>query len=266
MSQQFRRTWQPHRVGQVLITVQIDPLDGEFHIDRHRGLAQLTERLFAVFSANQVRATWAAGNPAKCAATAPVAGSEVAHELAILGNAGWVGPTVGRMHFAQELGRRMGMAAKMGISIRSFVPHVASLKDHVDLVVKQGITAVAGVRRANQVASATSPRALHFGLWELPVAQSLPLPPSWLTSEAGSVLRKIRAAAKEATTHHVVIDAAAVERNGARCEATIGKIVRGVAELRNRGAVRVETLSSAAARLANVPAASPQRSILRQAA
>jgi hypothetical protein len=100
----------------------------------------------------------------------------------------------------------------------------------------------------------------------MPVTQALPLPPSWLTSGARSVLRKIRTSAPEATSYHVQIDAAAVERDGVRCEATIDKIIRGVAELRNRGVIRVETLTSAAARLADVPGASPQRSILRQAA
>jgi hypothetical protein len=266
MSQQFRRTWQTHRVGQVLFTVQIDPHDGEFHIDRHRGLAELTRRLVNLFSANQVRATWAAGNPAKCAATSPVIGATVEHELAILGNAGWVGPTVGRMRFGQELGRRVSQASSMGISIRSFVPRVASVKEHVDLMLKQGITAVVGAPRMPQSQLSASPRAMHYGIWELPVTQSLPLPSTWWTNGVRSVLRRIRTVTQEAGIYHIVIDAAAIERGGNRSEATIGKIVRGVSELRTRGVVRVETLASAVARLADVPAAIPQRSILRQAA
>jgi hypothetical protein len=266
MSQHFRRTWQTHRVGQVLFTIQIDPQEGEFNIDRHRGLAELTRRLIDMFSASQVRATWAAGNPARCAATAPVIASNLDHELAVLGSAGWVGPTVERMRFAQELSRRVSQAVSMGISIRSFVPHVAPVKQHVDLVLKQGISAVAGMQRTNQSTFAMSPRALHYGLWELPVTQSLPLPPSWWTTGTRAVLRTIRMAAQQAGAYHMLIDAAAVERAGARGEMAIGKIVRGVAELRNRGAVRVETLASAAAQLADVPTATPQLSILMRAA
>ena len=267
MSNHFRRTWQQHRVGQVLFTVQIDPLDGEFNIERHRGLADLTRRLVDLFSANRLSATWAAGNPAKCAATSAVLRSTVDHELAILGNSGWIGPTVGRTRFAQELARRVGLAGSAGVSVTSLVPRVASIKEHVDLVLKQGISAVAGLGELPRTTmKQTVPRALHYGLWELPVTQRLPLPPSWMPGAARSLLRRMRSAAQEAETFHVVIDAATVEREAGRGEATIAKIVRGVAELRNRGLVRVETLTTAAARLASVPTVAPQRSILRHAA
>jgi hypothetical protein len=249
-----------------LFTIPVDPHDGEFHVDRHRGLSELTRRLVNVFSAYQLRATWAASNPAKCAAMAPVWGSDTEHELAILGNAGWLGPNVGRMRFAQELGRRVHQAATVGVSVRSLVPQVASVKEHADLVLKLGITSVAGLSRAMGPRPAATPRALHFGLWELPVSLNLPLPASWWSSGARTVMRRIRTAAAEGATYHVVIDAAKIEREGTRCEATILKIIRGVADLRNRGAVRAETLSSAAAKLGNVNVASPQQSILRQVA
>jgi len=267
MSNPFRRTWHAHRVGQVLFTVHIEPHDGEFHIDRHRGLAELTRRLVDLFTANQLKATWAAGNPAKCAATTAVIRATVEHELAVLGNAGWIGPSVGRTRFAQELSRRVACAAGAGISVTSFVPHVASIKEHVDLVLKQGISAVAGLDtlRLSNI-QRTAPRALHYGLWELPITQRLPLPPSWLPGGGRAVLKKIIAATEEAATFHLAIDAAAIERESGRGESTVAKIVRGVAELRNRGLVRVETLTTAAARLADVPAVAPQRSILRQVA
>jgi hypothetical protein len=266
MSQTIRKTWQSHRVGQVLFTMQIDPHDGEFHIDRHRGLSELTRRMVNVFSAYQMRATWAAGSPAKCSATAAVMTSATEHELAILGNASWLGPNVGRMRFAQELGRRVHQAATAGVTVNSLVPQVSSIKEHADLLIKLGISSVAGLPRTVGAVPSGTPRALHFGLWELPVTQNLPQPATWWSSTARSILRGIRTAAAEGSSYHLVVDLATVEREGAKCESIVAKIIRGVAELRNRGTVRVETLSSAAAKLGNVTVAAPQRSILRQAA
>jgi hypothetical protein len=267
MSNHFRRTWQQHCVGHVLFTVQVDPLDGDMSVERHRRLAELTRRMIDLFSANRIRATWATGNPANSAIAAAVIRSDVDHELAILGSSGWVGPTVGRTQFAKELARRVGQAGSAGINITSLVPRVASIHAHVDLVLKQGISAVAGLRQAGRPRMPrTIPRALHYGLWELPVTSRLPLPKSWLSGGGGSLLRQIRAAASEAATYHLVIDAAAIEQESARGEAVVAKVIRGVAELRNRGLVRVDTLTTAAARLADVPTLLPQRSILRVAA
>ena len=48
-------------------------------------------------------------------------------------------------------------------------------------------------------------------------------------------------------------------------EATVKWLVKRVAALRDRGLIRVETLRQTAARLSDVPAVSPQRSILRVA-
>jgi hypothetical protein len=157
-------------------------------------------------------------------------------------------------------------AATAGVAVHSLVPQVAAVKEYADLLVKLGITSVSGLTRSMGSAPMSTPRALHFGLWEMPVSQSLPQKASWWSSGARTVLRGIRAAAAEGSNYHVVVDLAAVEREGARCETSVARIIRSVADLRNRGAIRIETLTSAAARLGNVNAAAPQRSILRQAA
>ena len=65
---------------------------------------------------------------------------------------------------------------------------------------------------------------------------------------------------------HLVIDGPGVELESKRGERTIALVARRVAEWRDRGLVQVETLAQAAARLANVPAVKPQRSILSRAA
>jgi hypothetical protein len=65
---------------------------------------------------------------------------------------------------------------------------------------------------------------------------------------------------------HLVIDASAMEAEGRSALRAIQWLIRRVALLRDRGLVQVETLAAAATRLSDLPAAKPQRSILRQAA
>jgi hypothetical protein len=89
---------------------------------------------------------------------------------------------------------------------------------------------------------------------------------SWFGRGWRALARQVRRSAREATMFHLVIDAPELGPAGGRGEAAVGRLARRVAELRDRGLVRVETLSMAAARLAAVPSAAPQQSILRRAA
>jgi hypothetical protein len=103
-------------------------------------------------------------------------------------------------------------------------------------------------------------------LWELPPSARLPLATSWLFSGRRALLRRIRAASKDAALFHLVIDAPALASQARGGVTTIARVARRIAELRDRGLLHVETLTEAAARLADVPAVTPQRSILRVAA
>jgi hypothetical protein len=239
MSGQPRRTWQKHSVGQVLFTVQLEPLGEELSIERHRRLVDLTRWLVELFSSHRLPATWSAGNPSQCAATRPVIQSGVDHELAILGDASWIGEAAGRTSFARELSRRVGLARSTGLSVTSLVAWSASIRPHVDVAIKNGIAAVASADSSSgNRAPASAPRALHYGLWELPVTERLPLQKSWLPGARARLLRRIQVAANEAATVHLFIAAAAVEREGARSEAAIIRTVRKVAELPQRSILR----------------------------
>jgi hypothetical protein len=261
------RTWQQHHVASVLVTVELDPVADGHSIERHRGLAELTKRLVELFDTHRVPATWAVNDPAHSAATSLVIRSAVDHELAILGDPNWLGPTAGRTRFARELARRVAQARTAGICVRSLVPRVETVKRHIDLVVKQQITAIAGVEPPPQVAFPwPTPHALHYGVWEMPVTDRLPRRSFWFFEGGRSVLRKIRRAARDVATFHLTINAPALEHEGRRAQKSIAWLVRQVATLRDRGLIHVETLGAAAARLADLPAASPQRSILHRAA
>lgn len=266
MPNAHRRTWQQHHVGHFLLTIHLEPLADDYSLQRHRGLARLTNELAQLFETHRLPVTWAVGDPAHSAATSTVLLSDVPHEMAILGDPSWLGPTAGRTRFARELARRVNQSRRANIQLTTLVPRVASIQEDIDLVVKHGFHAVAGIGqpegRRQQFPVA---RALHYGVWELPAAAKLPEKASWWLSGRRFLLRRIRRAARDAAMFHLVIDGPAVEEHGPGAEKTIAWLVRHVAELRDRGQLSVETLGATAIRLSNVPARAPQQSILRRA-
>jgi hypothetical protein len=267
MSETNHLTWQHYHVGHFQVTVQLDPVADGRNLERHEDLANVTGQLIALMDTHRLPVTWAVSDPAYSAATSLILRSAVAHELAILGDPNWLGPMAGRTRFARELARRVAQARSAGLAVTTLVPRVASIERHIDLIVKQRITAVAGidesVSAARQIAT---PRALHYGVWELPVAGSLPRRSTWLLSGGWSTWRRIRRAAHDAATYHLLIDAPAICEEGRYAQKTIAWLMGRVAGLRDRGLLRVETLRDAAAHLADVPAVKPQQSILRRAA
>jgi hypothetical protein len=272
MSSASRRTWQKHHVGTIHITVEAEPLVATLakesspqRLNDHRGVADITKELIAVLDSNRLPATWAVGDPAHSATTALVTLSSVPHEMALLGDPHWVGPTAGRTRFARELARRVSQARAKGLEVVTMVPRVAPIAEHIDLVVKQDIRAVVDVpHTAAERTRPASTRALHYGVWEFAASQRLPMESSWLFA-GWKLYRSVRRAAKQTATYHVVVDAAAVELQGPWAIATIARMARHISLLRNRGLLRVETLGAAAARLSDLPATMPQRSILRAA-
>jgi hypothetical protein len=266
MSMANRRSWQKHHVGHVHLTVEAEPTDIDRNLDRHRGLASVTEQLFQMLNRHKLPATWAVGDPANSAVAALVAGSETRHGLAVLGDRHWIGKTAGRTRFARELARRVTQARRAGIEVVTFVPRVAPVTEHIDLVVKSGIQAVVDSQQnANARPTRPSPRALHYGVWEFSATNRLPLRSSWLPGSNWKLARNLRRAGKDAATIHLVIDVPAIEVAGYTATQRVEWIMRRVAKLRDRGVLQVETLGTAAARLSDLPAAKPQRSILRQA-
>jgi hypothetical protein len=265
MSGTHQRTWQQYYVGHLLITVQLDsPAIGR-QLERHQQLAGVTRRLISLADAERLPVTWAASDPAHSAATSQILQSPIDHEMAILGDETWVGATAGRTRFARELKRRLAQARATGLQVTSLVPHAQSIENQIDLVVKHQITAVAGLETSESGRQALSPRTLHYGVWEVPTSEYLPLRSSRLFDGKRSLWRRVRRTISDAGTFHLIVDAPAVAESGHSTEKTIAWLAKRIALLRDRGMIHVETLRSLSARLSNVPAVRPQRSILRAA-
>jgi hypothetical protein len=262
MSATHHRTWQQFHVGHINITVQLDSTAENHSVERHQELASVSRRLINTMNAEHLPVTWAVSDPAHSAATSTIIKSSVEHELAILGGTNWVGPTAGRTRFARELVRRVMQARCAGLTVTTFVPAVSGIDGQIDLVVKQQITALAGIVDSVSHAKA-EPRALHYQVWEVPVTAKLPLKPTWFGSGRRTLMRRIEQSASEAGTFHLLINAAELAADPRRDDATITWIMNRLATLRNRGLLQVETLRTTAARLSDVPTVSPQRSILR---
>ena len=188
------RTWQTHHTANVLVTVELDPIADSHSVERHRGLADLTKRLVECFDTHRLPATWAVNDPAHSAATSLIIRSAVDHELAILGDPNWLGPTAGRTRFARELVRRVTQARAAGINVCSLVPRVESVK----AAHRPGREAAnhCNCRRRTSPPQSESafpaPHALHYGVWEIPVTDRLPRRSLWIFEGGWSALRKVR--------------------------------------------------------------------------
>jgi hypothetical protein len=260
------RTWQLYHVGHFMATVQLDPVADSRSVERQKGLASVTGKLIDLMNKHRLSTTWAVNDPAHSAATSQILRSEVPQEFAILGDANWLGPTAGRTRFARELSRRVAQARSAGLSVHTLVPRVAPIEQDVDLIVKQQIMAVAGIDASAPTTVNSSPLALHFGVWEIPVTHKLPARSGWFSSGGWSTWRRVRAAARDAAFFHLLIDAPKIFDEGAGAQRTLAWLIEKVATLRDRGLVRIETLRATAARLSVVPAVKPQQSILHRAA
>ena len=131
-----------------------------------------------------------------------------------------------------------------GLHVTTLVPSVASIEDHIDLVVKQQITAIAGLKSPATTQQFLEPRAMHYGVWEVPVSASLPMQSNVVrqrqTIDCGGSIHRT---ASEAGAFHLLIDAAAIAASGRRDESIVKWLMHRVAMLRDRGLLRVETLA-----------------------
>lgn len=236
MSLANRHSWQQPQVGIVHLTVEAEPTDFDHNRARHRGLTKVIEQLFELLDRHSLPATWAVGDPAQSAAASLVAASNTKHGLALLGDQYWIGKTAGRTRFARELARRVNQSRSAGIEAVALAPRVAPIAEHVDLVVKHGIRAVVATESVVAKSAATSsPRLLHYGVWEFAATQRLPMASSWWPGTGGKLARTIRSAARDRSTLHLVIDAAAVEAMGRTATRSIERVMSRVAKLRDRG-------------------------------
>lgn len=267
---EFRpRAWQRPSVGRLLVTIALEPPTASCNVQEHRRLADVTERLVRQLSGHSMPATWGVSDPASAAATATIVRAAtttgVPHEIALLGDASWMGAAAGRPRFAQELAQRLAAARARGIPVSTLLHPQSGPGEHLDLLVKQGVTAMCAIDvLRKRWPEYVLPKAVRYGVWDLRITGRLSAGAGWWAIHR--LLRRIRRATGDDSMFHLLVEAATPDGAAQLADTSLARVLRQVAHLRDRGLVEVETMARTAARLSDVPAATPQRSILRVAA
>jgi hypothetical protein len=231
-----------------------------------RALGQLGDKLGALFGALELPATWAVADPA-ASSVERIMSSPTGHEIAVLGDASWMGRDVPPSRFGRELARRIEGGRAAGHAVSTLVVNSPAL-DHAGLAARHGITAVrhAPTDKAAVVRGLRS-RALQFGLWSFPVTITLPGVSRWWPSGGGG--RSARAAIDQTTVQaglaQLVIDAPRVLSKTASLR-VLESVLRHVTRHRDQGRIEVLTIAAMAARLSGQRQGQPSRSILHSAA
>ena len=257
----------PKSLPQGLLIVSVDlevPLD-QLEIARGQALDGLTRELVRLLDRYQVPATWAVSDPVHSAATERIRAAKIAHELAICGDSTWVGSRAGRSRFARELARRTLHARSEGIEVSSLICSEPCLDDHLDLVIKHGITAVRGPLQAAADRQIAQPCSLRYGLWELPGSTGLPQTTSIWRGGRPAIRRQLDWASRRRRVSHLVIDAAEMIKSGPPALRSLERVLRHAQRLADTLHLHTSTMSQAASAFSRTPSASPQRSILKRA-
>jgi hypothetical protein len=238
--------------------------------DQQQSLETVGVQLADLLAKYRLPATWAVADPAVSAATERILDTDSKHEIAILGDRTWVGREADRPRFARELTRRVTRGRTAGLAISTLILRGTELDSHLDLAVKQGITAIARTETPQSGKWFSQPRhellSLRFGLWQLPTQIALPTSQNWRiwrrpTGQAKAALS--RAVTQKEVFHLSISGLAAAGRSVPH---TLERVFADAAAWRDKGLLVVETVAATTRRLASTRQATPARSILQPAA
>jgi hypothetical protein len=214
-------------------------------------LEDYTDLLLKLSAAYDTPVTWAVSDPAFSAAKEGILQSSLAHEIALLGDATWVGATAGRARFARELARRVSAAESQGISIQSLVLRDAEPDDNLDLLRLHGIGALRLSPMGGRDISTACRFAQSLGIAVLPATWSIGAQRSWWRgwSLGSDILRESRAG------HHVISLRGDQLIDDDRALRDVTALFELTAHRRERSEIEICTLSGARARMATTVAA-----------
>lgn len=255
--------------GILTVTIDLEPEARRADVSDQRAMAQTADTLLRLLADQQVPATFAISEPAASMAAERILAAPQAHAIALKGDSTWVGRAAGRPRFGRELTRRIVSARAVGIEIATLVTKGVSMRDHFDLAVKQGVSAVLDQAPSSHDAAARlQPQSLHYGLWCFPVSCELPGRSRILPGGGGrrATCRNIDQAARSLGLLQLSVDAPRLAAAGRAALRALQRVLAHAANLRQEGVLACLTVADAARVLSSPAQSKPTRSILRGAA
>lgn len=218
-------------------------------------------------------ATWSFGRVTDHELIEAAFNAQAGHELAILADADWYSVDNHRGRFSQQLSDRLQEAQAAGHSPTTLALPLGHLAEHLDLLVKHGISAVRTTRVGDSHGwrnwrnwFRTSPRrgdhpqSLRWGLWEFDGSLSLTRQGLRRVSQA------LSAAAAEGGLAHVVVSLDQLAGQGAAGWKQFDRTLAHAIALRERQSIQAQTVAGVVAGLSRTRHGAAARSILRPAA
>jgi hypothetical protein len=268
------RSREPARKPGICVALSVDtgrPVSA-LTADAQGRLRAVSSALFALCGELDLPATWGISEPL----TSPLVDrltanplSSPPHEIAVRLDPLWSIPKSRRMLLGELLTRYVRKAELSGLPIATVFADEALVAGNYDLLVKRGITSLRRISAGgNRRGGAWSgPRQLRYGLWEYGVCHASPERPLVPRRIHGLLTSGDRAVSAGSTcVFHLSLETSQMADGNRWTWRNIERTLRLVARLRNNEGLRVEPLRKATGHLVAVPAAAPQRSILRRAA
>ncbi|MCH8922819.1 MAG: hypothetical protein IIA67_06685 [Planctomycetes bacterium] len=155
-------------------------------------------------------------------------------------------------------------AQAASIDVSTLVVRETVLSDHLDLLVKHGITAVRDTRSMRSgVLYGAEP--VRYGVWRMGATHCLGDVADGRLGAGWVIRRGLARAAARSEACHLVIDAARLSRAGTGTPRKLHQVLRRIVQLRDREQVSVRTMAQTVRALAPARVESSARSILQPA-
>jgi hypothetical protein len=250
------------------ISVNLESSSSAKHRPSSDALARTVEWLVELLGSEGVPATWIACDPVSSELIAPALEADRNHEAALSVPSAWLRRDNGRSRFAAEFIARRRGAEAAGISLSPLAIDDELPSEHLELLVRRGITAIrterpAAIRLARRDGSSGSGIApIRYGLWRV-ACEMRYRGGGWLAERVAAqrVCREIDRRIAASTSGHLAIDAPEV---ALRANANLGGL-RAILRHIRRERLRVGTIADTVARFTAPKSSRSAQSILRVA-
>jgi hypothetical protein len=253
--------------AKLLISIDAGRSAKQGQYNSERELGTIVRQLLDTFTQHQMSATWALSDPASSPLSRLILGRNSAHEIAVFGDASWIGSHIGRRQFAKELQKRVERAKQTDINLATIALHGVELLGNLDLLVKSGIVVLRLAKASDRTTEQlTRPQFHRYGIWQIAPTFELPVSATRWFGQQAAFRFALKRAVRNRQVLHLRIDAAEFISTGKPAMHVLGRLLRATHQYRLAGALEVKTLGRAAADLAARPNTKRSRSVLRRVA